>query len=101
MLDATKNGMLRLLQCKLEPRRWLNVRRASQVCDAVQRDVVEPLAYGAPLHVQTDAAHHKREGRVCSCPDDDFTLAGDSVSCTVGASGITGERLVSVGHRLF
>ena len=35
--------MLCLLQRKLEPWREVNVRRASQVLDAVPRDVVEPL----------------------------------------------------------
>ena len=35
--------MLCLLQRKLGPWRGLNVRRASQVLDAVPRDVVEPL----------------------------------------------------------
>ena len=35
--------MLCLLEGKLEPCRWLKVRRASRVFDAVPRDIVEPL----------------------------------------------------------
>ena len=43
MHDGTKNGMLRLLQRKLEPWRRLNVRGTSWIFDVVPRDCVEPL----------------------------------------------------------
>ena len=43
MHDGAEDGMLGLLECKPESRRWLNVRGASEVLDAVPRDVVEPL----------------------------------------------------------
>ena len=41
--DGTEDGVLGLLQSKLESWRWLAIRDASKVLDAVPCDRVEPL----------------------------------------------------------
>ena len=49
MCDVAEDGMLFLLQCEPESRRWLNVRGAPEVPDAVPRDRIKPLEVHAFL----------------------------------------------------
>ena len=65
MNDGTSDRMLCLLQGKLEPCRWLNVRRASQVFDAVPRDVVEPLEVD-DLFIHAECLASSRRNKSCS-----------------------------------
>ena len=62
MCDGTKDGMLGLLQSELEPWRWLDVRGASEVLDAISLEVHDLL-------VQSEGLFTSKHVRliVCRC----------------------------------